>query len=45
MSSQGTLLFSSVARGDTGLYTCSASSSAGSVEVEIFLDVQCKHAH
>ena len=43
VSSQGTLLFSSVARDDSGLYTCTASSSAGSVEVEIYLDIQCKH--
>ena len=43
ISTQGTLLFSSVARSNTGLYTCTASSSAGSVEVEIYLDVQCKH--
>jgi hypothetical protein len=45
VSNQGTLLFSSVARGDSGLYTCSASSSAGSVELEIYLDVQCKHSY
>ena len=41
VSSQATLSFSSVARGNSGFYTCVASSSAGSVSSEIYLDVHC----
>ena len=42
VSNQGTLLFASVARGDAGLYTCTASSSAGSVSSQIYFNVQCE---
>ncbi len=42
LSTQGTLLFTSISRSDSCRYTCTASNSAGLITVEIYLDVQCK---
>ncbi len=41
-SQQGLLTFTPILRTNAGIYTCTASNSAGTISSQIFLDVQCK---